>query len=255
MSGPLRIERAHGDAVARLVLARPKANVIDAAMIAAIREGIVEVRGLPGLKLVVFEGEGPHFSFGASVPEHLPGQVESMLPSFHQMFVELEELGVPTAAAVRGQCLGGAAEIALWCGFVAAQAQARIGVPEVTLGVFPPVAALGLRWRVGGARASRMIITGNPVTGEEGLATGLVDVVADDPRDAVDRWYSAHLSGLSAVGVRYAWRASRAPMLRAVREELPDLERLYLRDLMACADPLEGLTAFVQKRPPTWSDR
>lgn len=255
MSAPLRVERARGDAVARLILARPKANVLDAAMIAAIREAVAELREVAGLKLVVFEGEGPHFSFGASVPEHLPGQVESMLPSFHAMFLELEELGVPTAAAVRGQCLGGAAEIVLWCGYVAAQAQARIGVPEVTLGVFPPVAALGLRWRVGGARASQMIVTGEPVTGEAAAAMGLVDVVADDPRDAVDRWYSAHLGGLSAVGVRYAWRASRAPMLRAVREELPELERLYLRDLMSCADPLEGLGAFVQKRAPIWSDR
>lgn len=255
MSGPLRVERAHGDAVVRLILDRPKANVLDAAMIAAIRQAIAELRADAHLKLLVFEGEGPHFSFGASVPEHLPGQVESMLPSFHAMFAELEALGVPTAAAVRGQCLGGAAEILLWCGFVAATAQARIGVPEVTLGVFPPIAALGLRWRVGGARASQLIITGEPVSGELAAGIGLVDVVAEDPREAVDRWYSAHLSGLSAVGVRYAWRASRAPMQRAVQQELPELERLYLRDLMACQDPLEGLNAFVQKRAPTWSDR
>ncbi len=255
MSTPLRQERAHGDAVVRLILDRPKANVLDMEMVRALRGAIAGLRDDAGLKLVVFEGSGPHFSFGASVPEHLPGRVESMLPDFHQLFVELEALGVPTAAAVRGQCLGGAAELVLWAGRVVLHPGARIGVPEVTLGVFPPIAALGLRWRVSGARATEMVVTGDPLSAEAALATGLADAIDDDPRAAVDRWYSAHLSGLSAVAVRFAWRAARAPMRRALAEDLPQLERLYLQELMACHDPVEGLTAFVEKRTPTWSDR
>lgn len=251
----LRVERAHGDAVVRLILARPKANVMDAEMIAALRDAIAELKAAPSVKLLVFEGEGPHFSFGASVPEHLPGNVGTMLPSFHQLFVELEELGIPTAAAVRGHCLGGAAELVLWCGFVAATPAARIGVPEVSLGVFPPVAAVGLRWRTGGAFATRMILTGAPATADEASGMGLVDVVSEDPRTTIDEWYSTHLSGLSAVAIRYAWRAARMPMLRAVREELPVLERMYLDDLMHREDPVEGLHAFLEKRPPNWRDR
>lgn len=252
---PLRVERSHGDAVVRITLARPKANVLDMAMVQAIREVLAGLHEAPEVKLIVFSGEGPNFSFGASVPEHLPGAVETMLPAFHQLFVELEVLGIPTAAAVKGHCLGGAAELVLWCGYVAATTTTRIGVPEVSLGVFPPVAAVGLRWRVGGARATRLVVTGAPMGGEEALAAGLVDELDDDPVAAVDRWYDAHLSGLSAVGVRHAWRAARAPMARAVREELPVLERMYLQELMRHHDPLEGLTAFVEKRPPEWQHR
>jgi cyclohexa-1,5-dienecarbonyl-CoA hydratase len=252
---PIRVERSHGDAVVRITLARPKANVLDMAMVTAIREALAELHEAPEVKLIVLSGEAPNFSFGASVPEHLPGVVESMLPAFHQLFVELEVLGIPTAAAVSGHCLGGAAELVLWCGYVAATTNTRIGVPEVSLGVFPPVAAVGLRWRVGGANATRMVVTGAPLSGEEALAKGLVDELADDPLAAVDRWYDAHLSGLSAVGVRYAWKAARAPMLKAVREELPVLERLYLHELMRHHDPLEGLKAFTEKRPAEWQHR
>ncbi|GDX80995.1 enoyl-CoA hydratase [Deltaproteobacteria bacterium] len=256
MSHPVvRVERAHGDAVVRLVLSRPKANVLDTEMVLALRAAITELRDDREVKLLVFEGEGPHFSFGASVAEHLPARVGEMLPTFHGFFADLEELGVPTAAAVRGHCLGGAAELAMWCGYVAATPQCRIGVPEVTLGVFPPIAAVGLRWRIGGARATQMMVTGDPMSGEAALAVGLVDALAENPREAIDQWYSAHLSGLSAVGVRYAWRASRAPLLRALHEELPRLERLYLDELMRCRDPVEGLTAFMEKRAPNWSNQ
>lgn len=251
----LRVERAHGDAVVRLILARPKANVMDAEMIAAIRDELAALADNSSVKLIVFEGEGPHFSFGASVPEHLPGKVDAMLTGFHALFVQLEELGIPTAAAVRGHCLGGAAELVLWCGFVAGTPNTRIGFPEVSLGVFPPVAAAALRWRTGGAHATRMIVTGAPATAEEAHRIGLVDLVCEDPRVAIDEWYSTHLGGLSALAVRYAWRASRMPMLRAVREELPVLERLYLDDLMNREDPIEGLHAFLEKRQPTWRDR
>jgi len=252
VSGPVRLEWAHGDAVARVILARPRANVMDSAMIDAIRSTVAEIGTRPDLKLIVFEGEGPNFSFGAAVAEHLPGEVDRMLPKFHALFFELEELGVPTAAAVRGHCLGGAAELVTVCGFVAAAPGAHIGFPEVTLGVFPPVAAVALRWRTGGAVATRMVVTGDPVSAELAARHGLVDEIADDPRDAVDRWYSAHLGGLSAVGLRYAWRASRAPFLSALRHELPKLESLYLDDLMRCADPVEGLRAFMEKRQPEW---
>ncbi len=252
MSGPIDFGLTHGGAVARVRLRRPRANVLDSEMVDALR-GVVEGCGaISGLKLLVFEGEGPNFSFGASVPAHLPGRVEDMLRRFHNLFFDIEELGVPTAALVRGHCLGGAAELVATCGLVVADASARIGFPEVTLGVFPPVAAMGLRWGVGGATATRLVITGEVIPAGQALSTGLFDLVVDDPEAALDAWYSAHLGALSAVAVRYAWQASRAPFLAALREELPRLESLYLDDMMRHSDPVEGITAFVEKRQPEW---
>lgn len=252
MTGPVTFGLGHGGGVARVRLGRPRANVLDAEMVQALRGVVADCAAVTSLKLLVFEAEGPNFSFGASVPEHLPGRVEGMLRSFHDLFLDIEELGVPTAAVVRGHCLGGAAELATSCGLVVADPTARIGFPEVTLGVFPPVAAVTLRWRVGGALATRLVISGETLDAATAQAAGLVDTVSDDPDAALDAWYSAHLGALSAVAVRYAWRASRAAFLDALRDELPRAESTYLDDLMQHADPLEGLSAFLAKRAPEW---
>ncbi len=252
-NSPIRFRREADGDVGRIVLDRPKANVLDEAMIQAIRDQLVALRGDEQLKLLVFEGAGRHFSFGASVEEHLPGRVRNMLPAFHQMFVELEALGVPTAAVVRGQCLGGAAELATWCGTVFCDATAHIGFPEIKLGVFPPVACMALQWRVGGNRGSGLVLTGRSVSGPDACAMGLADDCSDDPEDALQAWYDANVANLSAASLRFAWRASRRPIARALLEELPALERLYLDELMAHPDPTEGLYAFLEKRTPAWS--
>ncbi len=255
MTAPLRCREELSGQIQRIVLDRPKGNVLDVAMVAAIRERLRELSEKPGpLKLVVFEGAGEHFSFGASVEEHLPGRVEEMLSGFHALFGDLEALGVPTAALVRGQCLGGAFELALWCGLVICEPSARLGLPEIRLGVFPPVAAIALPWRVPGARATQVMLSGETYEAEGAAALGLIDLCAADAETALTQWFEQRLAGKSAVAVRAAWRASRHLLARALVTELPELERLYLDDLMAHRDPIEGLTAFLKRRPPVWSD-
>lgn len=255
MTGPVRLEVERDGAVARLVLARPKANILDAAMVGALRESLVGLERLRGLRLLVLAADGPHFSFGASVEEHLPGQVESMLAGFHAWFREVEALGVPTAAVVRGQCLGGGFELATACGRVYCDPTARFAVPEIKLGVFPPVAAVLLPWRVRGPEATRLLLSGAPVDGEEATRLGVADVCSEDPEAALWRWYDDALAPLSAVAVRMAWRAHRRPVVRALTEDLPAVERLYLEELMAFGDPVRGLTAFLAKTPPHWEHR
>src|SRR6266542_5902493 len=78
MTSPIRYAIEHSGELARIVLDRPKANILDAEMLGAIRERIAALSADPGaVKLLVFEGAGAHFSFGASVEEHLPGRVEA----------------------------------------------------------------------------------------------------------------------------------------------------------------------------------
>ena len=238
----------------RIVLDRPKGNVLDLSMMEAILEKIRSLSEAKHLKLVVFEGAGAHFSFGASVPEHLPGKIERVLPTFHTLFRELEELGVATAAVVRGQCLGGALELASFCGMVFCDETARFGVPEVNLGVFPPVAAIALPWRVGGARATRMMLTGEILDAKAALAAGLADVVSDDPEKALAAFFDEHLVKKSALALRYAWRAARRPLVPALTDELLALEATYLEEMMSKHDPVEGIRAFVERRSPVWRD-
>jgi cyclohexa-1,5-dienecarbonyl-CoA hydratase len=216
---------------------------------------LAELAADPGpAKLLIFEGEGEHFSFGASVPEHLPGQVEKMLPTFHGLFRDLEALGVPTASLVRGQCLGGAFELALWCGVIFCEPSARFGLPETKLGVFPPLAPIALPWRVPGARATQVMLSGDTYDAQGAAAWGLVDRCTSDAGKALLEWFDERLAGKSAVAVRMAWRASRRLLSRALAIDLPELERLYLQDLMAHRDPVEGLTAFLERRQPAWKD-
>jgi cyclohexa-1,5-dienecarbonyl-CoA hydratase len=255
MTSPIRCTSERSGQIQRIVLDRPKGNVIDLEMVAAIRARLAELSADPGpAKLLVFEGAGEHFSFGASVEEHLPGRVAEMLPAFHGLFRDLEALGVPTAALVRGQCLGGAFELALWCGVIFCEPSARLGLPETKLGVFPPLAPIALPWRVPGARATQMILSGDTYDAQGAAAWGLVDRCTSDAGPALVQWFDERLAGKSAVAVRMAWRAARRLLSRALAIDLPELERLYLEELMAHRDPVEGLTAFLERRPPIWKD-
>jgi cyclohexa-1,5-dienecarbonyl-CoA hydratase len=255
VTSPIRCNAEREGQVQRIVFDRPKANVLDLEMLEAVRGQLREIAREPGpLKLLVFEGAGQHFSFGASVQEHLPGKVQEMLPVFHGLFRDLEALGAPTAAVVRGQCLGGAFELVLWCGVVFADASARFGVPEVRLGVFPPVAALALPWRMPGARATRLILDGGIFDAQSAAASGLVEFCDYEPEAALQRWFDEHLASKSAVALRAAWRASRRHLAASLERDLPVLEAQYLQELMAHRDPVEGLTAFLERRPPSWSN-
>ncbi|MFZ5476710.1 MAG: enoyl-CoA hydratase/isomerase family protein [Myxococcota bacterium] len=249
----IRTQRDKG--VVRIQLDRPRGNILDAAMIAAIRAEIGGLTRAVGVKLIVFEGSGPEFSFGASVEEHQAHMVRQMLGDFHAMFRELEALGVPTAAAVRGRCLGGGLELAAWCGRIVASPNASFAVPEVRLGVFPPMGALALAWRVGGPRATEMIVTGGAINANEAERIGLVDELAQDPSAAVDEWYQTHLSQLSASSIRYAWRAARMPLIDRLTNDLPRLESIYLESLMQTHDAREGISAFIEKRAPHFIHR
>ncbi len=252
---PLRVLTERGGEVVRLVLDRPKANVLDAELIAALSGAVRGLKAEGPLKLVVFEGAGPHFSFGASVVEHLPGSVRAMLAGFHALFRDIEALGVPTAAIVRGQCLGGGFELATACGHVVCDPTARFALPEITLGVFPPVAAATLSWRVPGAVATRLLLTGEVVPGPEAARIGLADVCADDAEAALQGWFERSLAPRSAVALRFAWRAARRPMARLLQEELSAVEAIYVDELMACRDPVIGLDAFLGKTQPAWEHR
>jgi cyclohexa-1,5-dienecarbonyl-CoA hydratase len=254
-TAPVRVERGEGGALWRVFLARPKANVLDTAMTAELAEVWRQAAGAPALKAIVLEGEGPNFSFGASVPEHLPDRVAAMLGAFHAMFRALAAAGVATLAAVRGQCLGGGLELAAFCNRVFAAPGARLGQPEIRLGVLAPVASVLLPHRIGRAAAEDLCLSGRTLDAAEALRLGLADEVADDPAAAALAYAKANLLPHSAAALRCAQRALRAEWHRVLFAALAAAERLYLDELMATADAVEGVRAFLEKRSPQWRDR
>ena len=257
MNSPVHVAFDQEQTRAALRLFHPKGNIVTADMIRALGRAVETLAENPHLKLVTIEGEGADFSFGASIPEHAPAEIGRVLPEAHALIYALLDLPVVTAALVRGRCLGGGFEIALACDFIFAEQSAVFGLPEVTLGVFPPAASALLPPRVGTARATSAIVTGKSIPAADWRDSGLLEsVVADGTLGAeVDRWFEAHLHAKSSVALRYATAAARRSLRRHVRKLLPKLEQLYLSDLMQTHDAAEGIAAFLEKRPPKWTDR
>jgi cyclohexa-1,5-dienecarbonyl-CoA hydratase len=242
--------------ILRLEIPPSKGNLITAAVVTELRASLQAAASTSGVKLIILEGKGPDFSFGASVPEHAPGEIDRVLPQMHQLIFDLLDAPAPTAAIVRGRCLGGGFELALACDFLFAAEDAVLGLPEIKLGVFPPAGAALLPLRVGASRASRAILTGETRPAAEWHAAGLVTLVTPAARLAAEfeRWFHTHIRPHSAAALRYAATAARLPLREEVSRTLPALERLYLDHLMRTADAAEGVAAFTEKRAPRWTN-
>jgi cyclohexa-1,5-dienecarbonyl-CoA hydratase len=253
MTSPLKVWLERDGALLRLRLARPKANIVDAAMILALHAALSEQRQPNALRGVILDAEGPHFSFGASVEEHLPGNCAQMLASLHALLLQVLEFPAPVLVAVRGQCLGGGLELALAGGPIFATPTAQFGQPEIKLGVFAPAASVLLPYRVSQPVAEDLLFSGRSISGTEAAAVGLVQALAEDPEAAALAWFEQHLQGRSGASLACALAAARGQMLRDVRARLAEVEHLYLDRLMKTHDANEGLAAFMDKRQPSWT--
>lgn len=250
---PLVRVKQPADGWVRLILDKPPANILTMAMCDAVERTIDATAARSATKLISIEGAGAHFSYGASVEEHAPDRVAEMLPAFHRLIATLLSAPCPTAAIVQGRCFGGALEVVLACDLVFASDDARMGLPEIQLGVFPPAAAALLPLRIGAARATRVILSGEALSPEWWDEAGLLArPVSPSPLLAARSWFDMYLAPRSSVALRHAARASRAMLRDQALATLRTLEHQYLEELMASQDAVEGCAAFVAKRAPVW---
>ncbi|ACM18472.1 cyclohexa-1,5-dienecarbonyl-CoA hydratase [Geotalea daltonii FRC-32] len=252
---PLKVSLERDGMLLRLTLARPKANIVDAAMIAALQSALTEHLPKPKLRAVLLSAEGPHFSFGASVDEHMPDCCAQMLKSLHALVLQLVESPVPVLVAINGQCLGGGLEVAAAGHLLFAAPGAMMGQPEIKLAVFAPAASCLLPERIGQAQAEDLLFSGRSITAEEALRIGLVTAIAEDPDKAALDYFDKNLASVSASTLRFAVRAARGDAMQRIRAKLAAVEKMYLVELMSTHDAVEGLKAFVEKRPAVWQDR
>lgn len=250
-TSPVRVERSGAALV--LTLDRPKANILDRAMMAGVAEALAQV-GDRTVKAVVLQAAGTHFSFGASVEEHQPDQAPKMLATFHALMKQLLRLPVPLVCAVRGQCLGGALELILPSSYVALAPGAKLGQPEVKLAAFAPFASVMLPAKVGQGRAERLLLSGAVLDAQTAVAWGLADLVTDEPERAALAWVTEQLAPLSRVAIEHALRAARVELVPRAEAALDTLEAQYVGELLATHDAKEGITAFLQKRAPSWKN-
>ena len=251
---PLKVWLDRDGTLLRLRLAQPKANIVDAAMIAALDAALAEYQDTKELRAVLLDHEGPHFSFGASVDEHLPGQCGEMLKALHSLVRGMINCPLPLLVSIKGQCLGGGLEVAAAGSMLFAAPDAKLGQPEIKLAVFAPAASCLLPERVGQAKAEDLLFSGRSMGAEEALATGLVDSLSEDPEAEALAYFDKHLAPHSASTLRFAVLAAREEYRQRVIAKLERVETLYLSELMASHDAVEGLTAFLEKRQAKWEN-
>ncbi|MFQ5890089.1 MAG: enoyl-CoA hydratase/isomerase family protein [Gemmatimonadota bacterium] len=249
----LRLERSDG--VVRLILDRPPLNVLDIPMLERLEGTLARLADDSGVKLLVLQGAGRAFCAGVDVADHTAERVELMLETFHRVLRRLLVQEFPVLAVVRGAALGGGCELLLACDAVVAAASAKIGFPEIQLGVFPPVAAALLPRLIGRQRALDLILTGRVMSAEEAREMGLVSrVVSGEELDRAAQDYVDEIASLSGPVVRLTKRTVVEGLELPWRGAIERAEGRYLDELMRLEDPHEGLAAFLEKRRPVWRD-
>lgn len=253
----IELNYKHSGQVAEVILNDNKGNVLDSIMMAELNQLFDEFKGKPDIKIITFEGAGKHFSFGASVEEHTKENAEQMLKNFHKMFYNIIDLSIPTLSKISGQCLGGGLELALICNFLFADANAKIGQPEIMLGVFAPPASVLLPLKIGSARAEELLITGKSINMNTAHNIGLINYVFENKEELnieTDKWIQKYILPKSASSLRYAVAASRISLNKIVKEKLSVLEKMYVNDLMETNDANEGINSFLEKRSAEWKN-
>ncbi|GAB4242607.1 MAG: enoyl-CoA hydratase [Saprospiraceae bacterium] len=251
----LQVEYRYEGQVVQLTLNDGKGNVLDSTMMRELHQVLDEFKAQEALKAIVLCGSGKHFSFGASVEEHRKDQAPAMLSAFHSLIFKLAGMHIPLLSLVSGQCLGGGLEVVLMSNVIYADTTARLGQPEINLGVFPPPASLLLPLKLGFARAEEVLLTGRTLTAEKARELGLVNQVFDSPdamKAAADEWLEKYILPKSASSLRFVVQAFRMPLKQQLEQYLPKLETLYLQQLMATHDANEGIASFLEKRKPEW---
>ncbi|HEY6911670.1 MAG TPA: enoyl-CoA hydratase/isomerase family protein [Myxococcales bacterium] len=253
----VRAELFEGKTLLRLVLDAPPGNILTGALMEELAGALASHAQDPALHMVVLQGAGGNFSFGASVEEHRKAAAPGMLRSFSRLVRAVGAYPVPVAALVEGRCLGGAFELVLACHLAFTTPDAVLGCPEIKLGVFPPVlAALG-PWRLGGALSDRLVLTGELLSAEGARACGLSSATFEgpDPFARFCEWYRKGPARLSAASLRIAAQAVRAGTAQLFGARLDELEQLYLERVLPSHDGNEGIEAFIARRPPVWENR
>ena len=237
-------------AVHTITLDKPPGNVIDIALCGQLRPALADAAGADAAKVLVLRGTGKHFSFGASVEEHLRDTAPAMLTALGSVIRDLIGFPYPTIAGVQGSCLGGGLELVLACGIVIADETATLASPEIQLGVLPPAATALLSGRA----AEDVLLTGRSFSAPEAKEIGIVNVLSPQGEldSTLDAFVDAHFVSRSALSLRLATKAIRDLKNPDLLARLTEAERVYLEELLPTHDGVEGIEAFLEKRPPAW---
>ncbi len=246
-------------AIATLVLSRPeRKNALSPALINELLWALDDARDDPEVRTIVLAGAGGTFCAGADLREMSgPGEETALPPKgdLAQLLLRFAEITKPVVAKVNGVALGGGLGLVASCHFAIAAESARLGTPEILRGLFPMQIMAVLERVMPQRRLLEMMLLGQTLHAAAAERCGLVTrVVPDAELDAATDELAHNLSERSPTATRMGLAAFRFQSGQSLEEALPYL-REQLMELLSKEDAVEGLAAFLQKRPPVWTGR
>lgn len=243
------------DFLAKITFSKPPLNIFNTEDLVFIENILQKLKNQEKLKLIVFQSDQKVFSAGVDVSEHLPEKATEMFIAFHKLFSTLFNLEIPTLSLVKSGCFGGGSELALFCDFTLATANAIFAHPEIKLGCFPPLSMAHHAYITGNKKALEMILTGEAISAKEALQAGLVNHVFSQEEfdEKADRFINSIISNSAAV-IRTTLKAYKKINYTGFQEKLKLADKFFKEELIKLEDYTEGANSFMEKRPPLWKN-
>lgn len=236
-----------------ITLQNPPLNVVSLALMQGLNRVCGQLAQDPEIRVVRFRAVGKAFCAGADVKEQSENPAELMVSSIRRLCHTVFYMPQTTVCEVDGACMGGGMELMLSCDFVVASERAVFAVPEITLGIFPPVAAVFLPRRIGWPGAKEMLFLGRRVGAAEAKDLGLVlDAVPTEEIESKTVELVMRLLSYSGNALRALKKALQESSGKPLPDALARVGEIYVDDLVPTGDHMEGFRAFLEKRPPQW---
>jgi cyclohexa-1,5-dienecarbonyl-CoA hydratase len=242
--------------VARLTLQRPEHNLLNEQMLRELARGITSVSENAAVKLIVLDSACKVFSAGVDIGEYTGERAFSMVDAFHSTCIAMVDAAQPVLVVVDGAAIGGGAELVAYGDLVVATPRARFALPEITIGIFPPLASTMFPHIVGPKRALELILTGEAISAERARDLGLVNrLVPEAQLQAAVNELIGKITAQSGAVLGMAKKAVLAGMGMSLRDALRNSMNIFLNELYRLEDSQEGLRALLEKRKPQWKNR
>ncbi len=243
-----------------LTIKSPPANALSTLLLKNLDEKLKEISEDRQIKAVILKGEGRFFSAGADIKEFTSLQSAddfvSLAQNGQQLFNRMEQFHIPIIAAIHGAALGGGLELAMACHMRIVTNNAKIGLPELSLGIIPGFAGTQrLPQYVGTAKAYEMMLTAQPISGEDAFKFGLANqVVADDDLFTTAQKLAEQIAEKSGPSIHKVMELVPYAKTTSFNDGV-NQEAKAFGEVFGSEDAKEGAQAFIEKRKPNFQDK
>ena len=239
-----------------MTLDRPEHNLLNEPTLRELTAGLELLAGREDIKVIILDAAGKVFCGGMDVGEYTAERAFQVINAFHSLCLAMMDVRQPIVVIVNGPAIGGGAELVAFGDLVIATPRARFALPEITIGVFPPLASTMFPYLVGPKLALELVLTGEAVTAERARELGLVNrLVPEAQLDQAVHDLLARITAQSGAVLAMAKKAVVGGMGMSLREALRFSMDVFLNELYRLEDSREGLQALLEKRKPHWKNR